>query len=218
MASVSDAATALIRAAIHDGRLRPGERLKEGELARRLRISRTPVREALRQLKIEGLVASAPNRGSVVQSYDADELTDIYELRLHLEGHAARRAATVATPECVEALRSSCDRFGELRRRGRAAVADLVAENARFHGLVLDACGSASLLAAVRRTIEMPLLYRAYHYYDDAQFEAAEAHHRRLAAALAAGDPERAEVVMRAHILDARDVVLAHLPPCAICR
>jgi DNA-binding GntR family transcriptional regulator len=210
-ANASDAAAALIRSAIYDGRLRPGERLKEGELAARLQISRTPVREALRQLNIEGLVRSTPKRGAVVQSYEAQELADIYELRLRLEGYAARRAARGATAEVLDALRASCDRFRDLRRSGRDAVADLARENARFHGLVLEAAGSARLLAAVMRSIEMPLIYRAYYWYGADELEAAEIYHRQLTSALAAGDPERAEVVMKSHILDARDVVLARM-------
>ena len=91
--NASAAATELIRQAIVDGRLPPGQRLKEEELARELGISRTPVREALLILQTEGLVDAAPNRGAVVRSHDADDLEDLYQLRALLEGYAARRAA-----------------------------------------------------------------------------------------------------------------------------
>ena len=91
--NASAAATELIREAIVDGRLPPGQRLKEEELARELGISRTPVREALLILQTEGLVDAAPNRGAVVRSHDADDLEDLYQLRALLEGYAARRAA-----------------------------------------------------------------------------------------------------------------------------
>src|SRR5947199_10401231 len=109
--NASVAATELIREAILDGRLEPGRRLKEEELARELGISRTPVREALLMLQAEGLVVSTPNRGAMVRVHDAEDLDDLYQLRALLEGHATRRAATRISEQEIEALRESCERF-----------------------------------------------------------------------------------------------------------
>src|SRR3954454_9399652 len=109
--NASVAATELIRDAIIEGRLEPGRRLKEEELARELGISRTPVREALLVLQAEDLVVATPNRGATVRIHDAKDLDDLYELRSLLEGHAARRAAERATPEQIELLRESSERF-----------------------------------------------------------------------------------------------------------
>src|SRR3989454_12817004 len=91
--NASVAATELIREAIIEGRLEPGRRLKEEELARELGISRTPVREALLMLQAEDLVVATPNRGATVRVHDANDLHDLYELRALLEGYATRRAA-----------------------------------------------------------------------------------------------------------------------------
>src|SRR5436190_2563510 len=124
--NASAAATELIREAILDGRLPPGQRLKEEELARELGISRTPVREALLILQAEGLVDAAPNRGAVVRSHDGDDLEDLYQLRALLEGHAARRAAASISDDALDSLRASCKRFESLID-GR--VQDLVKEN-----------------------------------------------------------------------------------------
>src|SRR2546421_6975169 len=108
--NASVAATELIREAILDGRLPPGQRLKEEELARELGISRTPVREALLVLQTEGLVDAAPNRGAAVRSHDVDDLEDLYQLRALLEGYAARRAAANITDAALPALWASCER------------------------------------------------------------------------------------------------------------
>src|SRR4051794_41593164 len=89
--NASVAATELIREAIVDGRLEPGRRLKEEELARELGISRTPVREALLMLQAEGIVDAIPNRGAVVRVHTPEDLDDLYQLRALLEGYAARR-------------------------------------------------------------------------------------------------------------------------------
>src|ERR1700682_3154662 len=109
--NASVAATELIREAILEGRLEPGARLKEEELARELGISRTPVREALLMLQAEGLIETVPNRGAVVRTHDADDLIDLYQLRALLEGYAARQAAARVSDEELDLLRESCDRF-----------------------------------------------------------------------------------------------------------
>src|SRR5437867_8366947 len=109
--NASGAATEVIRQAILDGRLEPGRRLKEEELARELGISRTPVREALLVLQAEGLVDAAPNRGAVVRAHDAVDLDDLYQLRALLEGYAARRAASRITLNQIASLWASCDGF-----------------------------------------------------------------------------------------------------------
>src|SRR5437867_6791605 len=99
--NASVAATELIRQAILDGRLEPGSRLKEEELARELGISRTPVREALLMLQAEGLVDAVPNRGAMVRVHTPEDLDDLYQLRALLEGYAARRAALRISDERV---------------------------------------------------------------------------------------------------------------------
>src|SRR5918994_7649165 len=109
--SASAAASEVIREAIIDGRLAPGQRLKEEELARELGMSRTPVREALLMLQSEGLVESIPRRGATVRSYAVGDLDDVYQLRALLEGYAARRAAGRISADDVVRLEQSCARF-----------------------------------------------------------------------------------------------------------
>ena len=203
------AATELIRAAIIDGRLEPGRRLKEEELARGLGISRTPVREALLVLQTEGLLESAPNRGATVRSYEADDLDDLYQLRAVLEGFAARRSASRISADDLARLRESCDRFVELRAEDD--VAELVEENVSFHNIVLEAAGSERLAQMVRKVIELPLVYRSYFWYSAEQKLISEHYHRQLTTALAARDAERAELLMKEHVLEARDFLVARL-------
>src|SRR5437870_8767566 len=112
--NASVAATEVIREAIIDGRLEPGRRLKEEDLARELGISRTPVREALLMLQAEGLVVATPNRGAIVRVHDAEDLDDLYQLRALLEGHATRRATPRISDEEIESLHESCERFDAL--------------------------------------------------------------------------------------------------------
>jgi DNA-binding GntR family transcriptional regulator len=205
--SASAVATELIRAAILDGRLEPGRRLKEEELARELGISRTPVREALLVLQTEGLLESAPNRGATVRSYEAEDLDDLYQLRAVLEGFAARRAALRISEDGIERLRESCERFVVLRDGDD--IADLVEENLFFHTTILEAAGSERLAQMVRKVIEVPLVYRSYFWYSPEQKLISEHYHRQLTSAFSARDAERAELVMKEHVLEARDFLVA---------
>ena len=197
-----------IAEAILEGRLRPGARLKERELAELLGISRTPIREALQVLRSRGLVELEPNRGARVASYDAAHLGDLYELRALLEGHVARLAARHATRDAQEALRASCDRFDALVEAGDDLPA-LVRENGRFHGTLVEAARSPRLAGMLQSVVEVPLLYRAFTRYSADELRASGHFHRQIARAVAAGDGERAERIMKEHILDARDVLLS---------
>jgi DNA-binding GntR family transcriptional regulator len=207
--SASAAAGEVIREAIIDGRLAPGQRLKEEELARELGMSRTPVREALLLLQSEGLVQSIPRRGATVRSYAVDDLDDMYQLRAVLEGYAARRAAARISPEDVARLKKSCERFDRLRAEDD--LRDLVKENLFFHNVILDAAGSARLVPLVRKVIEIPLVYKSFHWYSPEQKLISEHYHKQLTRALAAGDAKRAELIMTEHVLEARDFLLAEL-------
>jgi DNA-binding GntR family transcriptional regulator len=207
--SASAAASEVIREAIIDGRLAPGRRLKEEELARELGMSRTPVREALLVLQSEGLVESIPRRGATVRSYAADDLDDMYQLRAVLEGFAARRAATRISADDVARLEESCARFDRLRADDD--LRDLVKENLFFHNVVLEAAGSERLGPLVRKVIEIPLVHKSFYWYSPEQKLISEHYHRQLTRALGVGDAERAEMIMTEHVLEARDFLLAQL-------
>ena len=203
------AATELIREAIIDGRLKPGQRLKEEDLARQLGISRTPVREALLMLQVEGLIVTTPNRGATVRVHTPDDLGDLYALRALLEGHAARRAGQLITEEEVVVLRESCERFEALSPEDD--LRELVRENLFFHSTILDIAGSARLASMVRRVIELPLVYKSYIWYSPDQKRISSHYHRQIVNAFATGDAERAELVMKEHVFEARDVLVARL-------
>ena len=204
--SASEVAAEVIREAIIAGRLDPGQRLKEEELARELGMSRTPVREALLALQSEGLVESIPRRGASVRAYAVEDLDDTYQLRALLEGYAARRAAARISPEDVERLEQSCDRF--VRLRAEDDLLDLVQENLFFHNVVLEAAGSVRLRTLVRKVIEIPLVYKSYYWYSPEQKLISEHYHRQLTRALRVRDAERAELIMKEHVLEARDFLL----------
>lgn len=210
MTRAVDRVASALRSDILAGRYRPGARLGEAELASTLGASRTPVREALRQLDMEGIVEILPNRGARVATWTADELDEIYDLRALLEGFAARRAAT-------RTRRGDLDRMDDLCDRMEAAltVSDLtlLAElNTEFHEIVRAASGSAKLAAMLAAVVRNPLVLRTFRHYTARDLERSAAHHRDLVAALRARDGDWAASVMQAHVRAAKSVLLAAVP------
>jgi DNA-binding GntR family transcriptional regulator len=207
--NAAQSATASIRAAILEGQFVPGQRLTEGSLARELRTSRTPVREALGRLTTEGLVVAAPHRGVTVCSYGVEDLREISSLRSLLEGRAARLAARAASAQQLRRLGASCDRFSCLLAE-EAPMTELVKENLTFHEAILAAAGSPRLAEMARRVRDLPLVYQTYSWSSPDRCRVAMSEHRRLLGALEGHDDERAELIMRQHILDGSDLLLAH--------
>lgn len=212
--TASAAATDLIRQAILHGRVAPGQRLKEEDLAQQLGLSRTPIREALLVLQTEGLIDATPNRGATVRIYALEDLEDMYDLRALLEGHAARRAATRMGQDEVAELRASCDRFEQLI--DGTDLQALVAENALFHETILAAAQSERLTGMVRQVIAAPLVYKSYIWYSPQQTTASLQYHRELTDVLELADAERAESIMREHVYAAREVLAQHLAAASV--
>ena len=199
----------LIREAILDGELQAGERLKEDELARRLDVSRTPIREALRRLEAEGLVEVEPQRGATVRAFDPGELDDIYRLLAVLEGYAARRAAERISAEDLDALTKSAERFARLAARKRVTPRELARENKLFHDGILDAAEDRRLAEMTRSVIHLPLVYKAYVWYTPHQRRQSAHYHEQLVRALGRRDADRAALIMQEHVYEARDSLVA---------
>jgi DNA-binding GntR family transcriptional regulator len=103
---LSEEAYDMLRAAILGGRLQPGERIVEADIARQMRTSRSPVREAVRKLEHETLVEYVPRRGTIVVGLSREDVADAYQLRAHLEAYGARLAATRASALQLAHLRN----------------------------------------------------------------------------------------------------------------
>ncbi|MES9543653.1 FCD domain-containing protein [Actinomadura sp. NPDC000600] len=198
-----------LRADILDGVHPPGARLGEAELAEATGSSRTPVREALRRLEVEGLVEVLPHRGARVPDWTPEDLEEIYDLRMLLEGAAARRAATRVTASDADRMDELCRLMDEAVEPGAGQDLDRVAElNAEFHDVIRAAAASGRLVSMLNAVVQLPLVMRTFHRYSPADLARSSAHHRELAAALRAHDGTWAESVMRAHVLAAKAVLL----------
>ena len=201
-----DDATETLRTAIQNGRLGAGVRLRQTDLAEQLRISRTPIREALGRLQQEGLIALLPRGGVQVIQLDLEAALELYDLREVLDGLAARLAARRAGPAALAKLDKVLDRMAQCLERHDPNP--WFGAHVRFHEEIFRAAGNGrllGLLAVVGLSIRHfhPLLLRTERRLEEAYRE-----HRRIFEAIAAHAPEAAERAARAHIGSAREIVL----------
>lgn len=135
----------MMRAAILDLRLRPGQRLVERELIERFGVSRTTIREALRDLASERLVTVIPQKGAIVASPSAEEAADLYDIRAHLESLAVERFAARATPEQMARLRRAVDELGRIADTDSSDTQGLLHAKDDFYEALIEGAGSAVL-------------------------------------------------------------------------
>ncbi|MCB1359129.1 MAG: GntR family transcriptional regulator [Maritimibacter sp.] len=180
---------------IRQGRLLPGDRLRETELADRLGVSRTPVREAIRQLEADGLVVHAPRQGATVRRLDYAEVMELYEMRAVLESTAARLAARAASDLELDELAAINEALGRAGDPGEAARL-----NRQFHNVLLDAAKNRFLKKSMLGLQKALLILGPTTLAEAERAEEALEEHRALLAALTARDGAAAEAQMRAHI------------------
>jgi DNA-binding GntR family transcriptional regulator len=197
--------TAELRHAILEGVLAPGERLRAEALAERFGTSRTPIREALGSLEVEGLIELQPRRGAVVRPFDSADLLDLYEVRALIEPFAAARAATRLDQSELDRLNEICA-LAEARSGDRkAAVDDQISWNEEFHRVIVEGADSPRLQAAMRGVAGIPRAFRAAFWANEAERTKSLFYHREIVRALESQRPEAAEAIMRVHILNARE-------------
>jgi len=189
-----------LREMIVTGVLPPGADLHEGQLCAQLGISKSPLREALRQLAQEGLVVAASQRGSYVAPFSPEDIGEIYSLRSYVEALEVRLATERATVEDVRALRANVAAMEECARRGDQR--GFVERDAEFHLLLARIAGHKRLLR-VQQSLQTDLLrLMMYHLARAGSAAATDAStmHRAIVDAIEARDPDAAEREMREHI------------------
>jgi DNA-binding GntR family transcriptional regulator len=198
-----------LRELILGGELTPGARLGEVELADRLGVSRTPVREALSRLAAEGIVEIQPNRGARVATWTVAELEGVFDLRSSLEPQLTGFAVAHASPADIEELDDLAHRMVDVGSPGPAQNLDaLVPLNRAFHDRLVALADHPTLATALAGAIHPPIVLRNFHAYDQASLRRSLAHHIEIVAAIRAGDAVWARAVMTAHIHNARAVMV----------
>ena len=153
-----------LREAILKGDLEPGERLMEIALANRLGVSRTPIREAIRKLELEGLVVMIPRRGAQVASITKKDLQDVLEVRSSLEVLATELACERINAEQLDALKGALNRFEEVLGSGDVSV--IARADVDFHDVIFSSTGNARLVQILNNLREQMYRYRLEYLKD----------------------------------------------------
>ena len=207
--TMAAAALEQLREAIIMGDLAPGSPLRLEDLAQRLGMSISPIREAVRQLEALGLAEHVPHHGAKVMALDVEELRELFSVRLALEGMAVRRAAALLEPGDADAARALLSAFDDARRRGDVLAA--VRAHTAFHFALYEAARSSWLLRLIRPAWDSCERYRPVLLAKGTVQDRHEALDVELLEACEAHEPERAARALHDHLQLASDIYAVEL-------
>ena len=195
-----------LRTMLVEGRIAPGAKLNERELSEQLRVSRTPLREAIKLLAAEGLVDLLPNRGAVAVKLTEADVLNTFELLAMLEGLSGELAAQrITEPELAELRAVHYEMLACFSRRDLSGYYRL---NARIHALINEAAKNPVLASTYRAVNARVQSLRFRTNQNEAKWKRAVADHEAMLAALEAHDPAALRNVLVAHLQNKRDRVL----------
>ncbi|MYW93552.1 GntR family transcriptional regulator [Amycolatopsis rubida] len=202
--TVGETVLQVLRQSILNGVFEPGEHLRQEELSRHIGVSRIPVRTALMRLEAEGLVTVQPHRGATVRTLTAERIHEIYRLRLLLETHALRAAAKSLSPGEKTVL------VAEARRLDQAHEgADFLDERIAFYRRLYDAGGNPVTIGVIEQ-----LRVSLGRHRLGIRLVVTDFSHEALAQAVRRDDVDTAERMLREHLIQVRDgMVATALPP-----
>ena len=187
-----------IRSDILNGKYKRGEELVESSIGKELGISRTPVREAIRQLELEGLVQLVPNKGAFVTGISEKDVRDIYLIRARLEGLAARMAAKNITPELLDAMEEMVV-LSEYHAK-KEHYEQVCEMDSKFHKLLYKASGSRILEHTLTDFHQYVQRVRMASIMKKRRMEKSNDEHDAILTAIREHDEEKAELVATRHI------------------
>lgn len=198
-----------LREAIIRGMLKPGERIMEVQMAEELGVSRTPVREAIRKLELEGLVVMLPRRGAYVAGISVKDIADVFEVRAALEALAATLAAMRITDDELEELERSLVEIAEVSDSQDIEV--VVAKDTRFHDIIYRASRNAWLIQIVSHLQDQVQRFRMATLSRPGRTKEAVEEHKKIVEAISERNSELAAQLAREHIENAESSFLNSL-------
>lgn len=195
-----------IRDDILNGKYKQGEELREATIGEELGVSRTPVREAFRQLELEGLLKMIPNKGTYVTGITQKDVRDIYMIRSLLEGLCARWATENITPGQMRELEENVDLSEFHEYKGR--YNQMAQLDNRFHEILYESCDSKMLEHLLRDFHQYVYRIRKLTLSSEKRGKASNHEHRDIMEAIRAGNGDKAEKLAHLHIINAYDNML----------
>ncbi len=198
-----------LRDAIRKGVLKPGERLMEIQLADELGVSRTPVREAIRKLELEGYVIMMPRRGTYVANLSIRDVNEVFEIRTSLDSLASGLAAERITDEELEQLQRLLVAIGGYIEQGD--MDKIVETDTKFHDLLYTASRNSRLTGIIFNLREQLTRFRTASMSYPGRLRATLEEHRRIVEAIAQGDVKEAQAASEYHMEKSEQTLLASM-------
>lgn len=192
---------------ILEGKIEPGTRMMEVNLADEMGVSRTPVREAIRKLEKDGLVVIEPRRGAYASEISLKDIIDTLTVREELEGLAAALTAQNMNEETAEELRRIADTYERSIRNGDTP--SIIECDERFHRLITNRSENKSLIQIYGSIQELALRFRYFYYDDFSRYQDMPRAHYHIVEALESGDPIEARDAARKHASELKDFVIS---------
>ena len=209
MSTAIDKAYGAIQEAILEGRHPPGSHLTERDLAAELGMSRTPVREALRQLASDGFARHRPNSGVTVLQLSEKSVADLAELRAHLAELAGRLAAAAIGEEGLGTLDGlASDIASVIEQAGPRVSVDVLTLFRRFHLVIVEACGNDWLARQFKQTTFLSVMHATYEELSVEEWSTIARYYPDLVSALRLRDAELVAALMRGYFLQAKHRLL----------
>lgn len=187
-----------LRQAILRGELKPGERLMEIHLANQLGVSRTPIREAIRKLELEGLVMMIPRRGAEVAQITEKSMNDVLEVRRALDALCVELACERITPEELDNLKEACGKFEQATQAGD--IQEIARADVALHDIIVQATGNQRLIQLVNNLAEQMYRYRFEYIKDASQHKRLVEEHRIIYESIRKKDKKTAAEAAKTHI------------------
>lgn len=220
MTSIADATTnnrsnyaedvaAKLREDIVTGRLRPNERLVESRIAEKMNVSRTPVREALKWLELQGYLSRLINGGLIVTDHSPSQIRNLYEIREALEAMALKLACQRATQEQLDEAVELHERMHEIIRK--RDVEQFIELNSTFHNVLLSACGNEQLWTLLLTYRDQFFDRRLVRVFNVADWRSMPKQHQRLVDAVHQRNPRLVEKAVHEHVRTALRIAIERL-------
>lgn len=198
-----------LRQAILSGEIEPGERLMEIHLANKLGVSRTPIREAIRKLELEGLVIMNPRRGAEVAQITEKSMQDVLEVRKALDILCVELACERISEEELSALKTACDEFEVAVQKGD--VKNIALADVQFHDIIVKATGNDRLLQLVNNLSEQMYRYRYEYIKDINGHQKLVEEHRKIVESIENADKSAAGKAVAIHIDNQRKTIIEQI-------
>lgn len=204
----------ILKEDICNGEYRPGQWLQETEVAARLSVSRSPVREALRQLAADGLVVEIPNKGVFVKEFTSRDIEEVFDLRVLLEGYAIDRLKDRLSTAGMEQLIDYSVKLESAHAKNNLRL--YIELDTELHNLLISLSGNSLLESLYARVHSIIQQFRIYSLLTQKRFDESMDEHRGIIQCLITGDTQQAKAINCRHLQLARDKIIEYMAQRAV--